>query len=536
MIFWQRFPPRYNPPAHWIAEGQIGSLTQTGELSVQPLVECVPNFSEGRRPEVIEALASAVRGVPGVSLLDVSSDSDHNRTVLTFVGIPEAVETAAFAAIKTAAEHIDLAQHAGQHPRIGAADVVPFVPLRGVQMADCVEMARRLGKRVGEELDISVYLYEQAAARPERQKLENIRQGGYEELREAIKSDPERAPDFGPAELGSAGATAIGARSMLIAYNIYLNTDDVEAAREIACGVRFSGGGLRYVKALGLLVNGQAQVSMNLTDFTATPIHRAQELVRVEAARRGYQITHAEVIGLVPEQVLFDAARWYLQLDDLEEEQILERRIRAVETANARPDAFVDQVASGAPVPGGGAVAALAGALAAALAGMVARTTLGKKKYAAVDAAMRAAAGVADELRAMLAQAMDDDGAAYERVIAAYRLSQSNPARGEAIQIGLRSASEVPVTTARLALRAMEQLAIVAAQGNIHAAADAATGVHMALAAIEGAAISVLTNLRDITDQDIVNTITDEIVRVRQAGRKLASEILAVASERIGIA
>jgi glutamate formiminotransferase/formiminotetrahydrofolate cyclodeaminase len=321
---------------------------------VQPLVECIPNFSEGRRPEVVEAIADAVRGTPGVTLLDYSSDADHNRSVLTFVGTPEGIEVAAFAAIKTAAALIDMTQHSGEHPRIGATDVVPFVPIRGVEMADCAAIARRLGQRVGDELGIPVYLYERAATRPDRENLANLRKGEYEGLREAIRTDPDRAPDFGPAELGTAGATVIGARAPLIAYNVYLNTDDVEAARKIARTVRHSGGGLRFVKALGLLVDGRAQVSMNLTDYTRTPVQRVQELIRVEAARYGYRITQAELIGLIPEQALIDSARWYLQLDLFEDDQILEWRIQAAEAADLMPHAFLDAVADGTPTPGGG--------------------------------------------------------------------------------------------------------------------------------------------------------------------------------------
>lgn len=502
---------------------------------MQPLIECVPNFSEGRRPEIIRAIVDVVRGSRGVIVLDHSSDLDHNRSVLTFVGAPEAVEAAAFAAIETAAGMIDLTQHTGQHPRIGATDVVPFIPIRGVRMADCVEIARRLGERVARDLEIPVYLYEQAATRPERQNLENIRRGGYEELREAIRSDPDRAPDFGPCELGTAGATVIGARTPLIAYNIFLNTDDIEAADQIAKAVRHSSGGLRFVKALGLMVDNRAQVSMNLTDYTCTPIHRVQELVRIEAARRGCRIAYSELIGLIPEQALLDAARWYLQLDLFKEEQILERRLREIETVDVRPEAFIDQVASGEPTPGGGAVAALAGALAAALASMVARATIGKDKYADMDTAMRAVTETADSLRAILAQAVDEDGAAFRSLIAAYRLPPENPARPDAIQAGLWNASEVPLQTAGLALQTMEQLAIVATYGNINAVADAATGCQMALAAIEGAAISILSNLRNVKDKDIVTVMTDEIIEIRRKGRNLASEIMDAVQERMEI-
>ena len=294
---------------------------------MERLVECVPNFSEGRRKEVIEAIVQAIAEGGKVWILDVESDEDHNRSVVTFVGEPEAVEEAAFRGIKKAAELIDMDQHRGQHPRIGATDVVPFVPLKGVTMEECVAMARRLGERVGSELGIPVYLYGEAATRPERQDLSYIRRGEYEGLKEAIATDPDRAPDFGPKALGKAGATVIGARPPLIAFNVYLGTDDVRVAREIAKAVRHSSGGLRYVKALGLLVKGKAQVSMNLTDYRQTPIHRVMEMIRREAARYGVNVVSSEVVGLIPEDALLDAAIYYLQLEGFSKEQILERKL-----------------------------------------------------------------------------------------------------------------------------------------------------------------------------------------------------------------
>src|SRR3990170_4741177 len=285
-------------------------------------------FSEARRREVVEAIVEAIEKGGGreVRVLDVSSDADHNRTVVTFVGTPAGVESAAFAGIAKAAELIDLNQHRGEHPRLGATDVVPFVPIRGVSMADCVAMAKRLGERVGRELNIPVYLYEAAATRPDRENLENIRRGEYEKLKEEIATHPHRAPDFGPKQVGPAGATVIGARQFLIAYNAYLNTDDVNIAKEIAKAIRHSSGGLRYVKALGLEVEGKAQVSMNLTDFRKTPLARVVEMIRREAKRYGCAITRTELVGLIPQAALADAAQWYLQIDSLRPEQILENR------------------------------------------------------------------------------------------------------------------------------------------------------------------------------------------------------------------
>ncbi|TEU12242.1 MAG: glutamate formimidoyltransferase [Anaerolineales bacterium] len=291
------------------------------------VVECVPNFSEGRRRGIIDQVVGALASVEGVRVLDVQSDADHNRSVVTMVGEPEAVEDAAFRGIERAARLIDMDQHRGEHPRMGATDVVPFVPIAGVTMAGCVEMARRLGERVGRELSIPIYLYEEAATRPERRNLADVRRGEYEGLKVEIETDPHRTPDFGPARMGKAGATAIGARSPLIAFNVYLDTDDVAIAKAIARAVRHSSGGLRYVKALGLLVEGRAQVSMNLTDYRQTPIHRVVEMIRKEAARYGVAIVSGEMVGLIPNEALVDVARFYLQLDGFSPDQILENRL-----------------------------------------------------------------------------------------------------------------------------------------------------------------------------------------------------------------
>ncbi len=294
---------------------------------MRKIVECVPNFSEGRRKEVIDQIVEAIAAVPGAHVLDVQSDADHNRTVVTFAGEPEAVEEAAFRGIEKAAELIDMNLHQGEHPRLGAADVVPFVPVKGVTMEDCVALARRLGERVGRELDIPVYLYEKAATRPERRNLAEVRRGEYEGIKAEIATKPEREPDFGPRRVGKAGATAIGARSPLVAFNVYLGTDDVEVAQAIARAVRHSSGGLRYVKALGLLVKGQAQVSMNLTDYRRTPVHRVVEMIRREAERYGVSVAESELVGLIPNEALVEVAEFYLQLGNFSSHQILENRL-----------------------------------------------------------------------------------------------------------------------------------------------------------------------------------------------------------------
>lgn len=293
------------------------------------LIEAVPNFSEGRRDDVMEQIMDVFWGQDDCTVLDYHADADHNRLVVTVLGVPQAVCDACFSAVVRAAELIDMRQHQGSHPRIGATDVVPLIPIEDVSMSDCAEMAERLGSRIAQELDIPVYLYEEAARQPHRRKLENIRRGEYEGLIEKI-TEPDRCPDFGPQKVHpSAGATVVGARQALIAYNVYLTTDDLSVAREIARDVRESGGGLVNVKAIGLEVEGEGvQVSMNLTDFRQTPIHRVYEFISREARHRGVGVYRSEIVGLIPREALLSAARYYLNLDDFAaDQQILERRL-----------------------------------------------------------------------------------------------------------------------------------------------------------------------------------------------------------------
>jgi glutamate formiminotransferase len=291
------------------------------------IVQCVPNFSEGRRQDVIDSIVAAMGSTPDARVLDAQSDLDHNRSVVTLVGSPQATVEAVFHGIARAAELIDMNHHRGAHPRMGATDVVPFAPVRNVTLDDCAALARQLGDRVGTELGIPVYLYESAASRPDRHNLSQVRRGEYEGLSKEIGTDPERLPDFGPASMGAAGATAIGARFPLVAFNVYLNTDNVTTAKTIARAVRHSSGGLRCVKALGMLVEGQAQVSMNLTNYRLTPIHRVVELIRAEAGRFGASVTRSEIVGLLPAEALLDAAQFYLQLHGFHPDQVLENRL-----------------------------------------------------------------------------------------------------------------------------------------------------------------------------------------------------------------
>lgn len=507
---------------------------------MQQIVECVPNFSEGRRPEVYDAIADAIRGVRGTHVLNVSSDPDHNRTVVTFVGDVAAVEEAAFRAIRTASEQINLDEHEGEHPRIGATDVCPFIPVKGVTMDDCVEIARRLGRRVGEELGIAVYLYGEAATRPKRRKLANIRKGEYERWREEVGTEPERDPDFGPAEPKRWGATVIGARPFLIAYNIYLDTDDVDQANKIARAVRASSGGLQNVQGLGFLVEGQAQVSMNLLNFERTPIYRVQELVRREAARYGLTVTKAELIGLTPQKALMDAAQWYLQLDDLEDEQILEYRLAESQEegdalAESVPHDLLDAVADGSPTPGGGSVSALAGALGAALAEMVAGLTAGRKKYAEVEEEAQEVLAEAGRLRGELTEAIVADAASFQELMAAYRNKEvSDEERARAIEEATAGAAEVPLRVARLSRDVAQLAETIARSGNANAVTDAAAGVIMARAAVQAAALNVKINVAGLKDEERAAAWREEVEALEAETARRAEEVTEVAASRGG--
>ena len=425
------------------------------------LVECVPNFSEGRRPEVVTAIRDAIASVDGVNVLDVSSDASHNRSVITFIAPVESAVDAAFAGIRAAAERIDLCSHSGEHPRIGATDVVPFIPLEGSTMEDCIALARALGERVGRELSIPVYLYERAATTPARENLADVRRGEFEGLRDELGKNPARKPDFGPERIHpTCGATAIGARPFLVAYNVYLGpASNLQIAKNVAKAVRGSSGGFRYVKGLGLEVDGQAQVSMNLVDTEKTPLHNAFDFVKMRAEAEGANVTWSEIVGLVPERVLFDAAVNHLQLTKFTPEQVLERKVRAAASGGESLSGFVSSVASSNPVPGGGSVAAHAGALAAALAQMVAGLTIGKKKYVAVENEMKEAALKAAALGNQLASLVKRDADAYAQVSEAYKLPKEPAAaatkRSEAITTALLGAAEVPLETATAAVEAV---------------------------------------------------------------------------------
>jgi glutamate formiminotransferase / formiminotetrahydrofolate cyclodeaminase len=489
------------------------------------LIECVPNFSEGRRREVVEALMQVIAEVPGVTLLDHEMDADHNRSVLTFAGEPEGVVEAAVRVTAEAAKRIDLNHHSGQHPRMGATDVVPFVPVEGVTLEECAELARVAGRRIGEELGIPVFLYEAAASRADRVSLADVRRGEFEGLRERIGRDAERRPDFGPAKIhATAGATAVGARRFLVAFNANLNTSDVRVAKAVAAAIREQSGGMKNVRALGFSIEGgrRAQVSMNLVNTEATPIHRVLALVREEAARHGTTISGCEVVGLIPEYAMLDAAEHALQLENFRRDQVLELRLRRPPLTEAVSIAsFFDSVAGATPTPGGGTVAAFVGALAAALATMVANLTIGKKKYAASETEMRDVQRRAEAARSRLMGLARRDSEAFEAVLKARKLPEGSAelgeARGQALSAAELDAARVPLETAEVCLEVLELAEIAAKVGNSNAVTDAGVAALMARAAGEGALLNVEINLKSLASSADKNDVESASRRLREA-------------------
>jgi len=498
------------------------------------LIECVPNFSEGRDRARLDAIVGAMQR-DGVYLLDCEMDADHNRSVVTLVGEREPLLAAMLAGIGKAAELIDLNLQRGAHPRLGATDVVPFIPIEGTTLENCVQMAHELGQQVWQRYRIPVYFYEAAATRPERVNLENIRRGQFEAIREEIQSLESRRPDVGdPRCHPTAGAVVIGARSFLVAYNVYLQTTDVGIAKKIAKAVRFSSGGFRAVKAIGLEVRGQAQVSMNLTDTAITPMATVFEFVKREAARYGVLVQSSEIVGLVPRRAMEDAAAWYLQVENFDPSLILENRLAAVRGgatggatgSAALPSAgqaavgalrcgvepFLDQLAAPTAVPGGGSAAAAAGAMAASLAEMVAGLSRGKKAYAEFDGELGSALATLAALRQELTAAIDTDAASYQEVVAAFKArknamtvqnSASLPkATSEAVVLALRAAAGVPLRVAQCAAEVGALIQALRGKTNPRMASDLTVAMALGRAAVEGALANVEINLESLEAED----------------------------------
>jgi glutamate formiminotransferase/formiminotetrahydrofolate cyclodeaminase len=606
---------------------------------MERIVECVPNFSEGRNPAVIKEITDAIEAAAEVRLLDVDPGEKTNRTVVTFIGSPEAVEEAAFQGVRRAAKVIDMAKHRGEHPRMGATDVLPFVPVAGVTMEDCVEMARRVGKRIGEELGIPVYLYEEAASRPERRNLARVRAGEYEGLQEKFQ-DPEWVPDFGPAAFNArSGATAVGAREFLIAYNINLNSTDRRYANEIAyvlrergrwkrrgntepfyykgevvdfprdgtypCGpcdfvgssfeeleehyAQVHGGDLRarfqdleidpdnprghvftdglfkHVKAIGWVIDEskRAQISMNLTDFRTSSPHEVLEAAREEARKRGIVITGSEIVGLVPYEAIREAGRFYrrrmmkssgIPVPDLVETAIQSMGLRDVspfepeEKVLALPRVegplvrkatfdFVDEVSRDTPAPGGGSVAALAGALGAALGGMVANLSIGKGEYEERYEELCVLAEGAQQLKDALVRAVDEDTQAFDAVMAGMRMPQDTAeekaARTQAIQEGYKAATRVPLATVELCRDALEVCLQMVRMAPKDMMSDVGMGALAARAGLVGAGYNVRINLKSISDEAFRKEMREGLRGLLEEGERLAREVEKVMEESL---
>ena len=543
------------------------------------IVECVPNFSEGRDASAIEAITGAIGSVEGATLLDVDPGEGANRTVVTFVGAPEAVEEAAFRAIARAAEVIDMRLHHGSHPRIGATDVCPFVPVSGVALEECAEIARRLGRRVGEELGIPVYLYEAAASSEARRNLADVRSGEYEGL-EARLRDPAWRPDFGPASMNSrSGATVIGARRFLVAYNLDLDSDRIEDARDLALSLREKGrwrrdvsgnripdgaggwervpGLLRSCKAVGWYIPeySRAQISMNLTDHDVTGMHDAFEAADALARSRGLRVTGSEIVGLVPLGAILDAGRHFLAkrgasrgvpdssivqaamlslgLSEVSpfvpSERILEMRLARPGLASQPLSDFTAEVSRDTPAPGGGSVAALAGALCASLVSMVANITFARKGYEDRRARMEEAAMKAQRLRSRLLEAVDRDSEAYGRVMEAQRLPRATvaerEARGRAIEEATMGAALVPLDVMEMGVEALELARIAALEVIPASLTDAGVGGLVGRACVAGAHLNVLVNLKGLGDASFVSGTRSRAASLRSRADEIAAEI-----------
>lgn len=562
-------------------------------MSKQALIECVPNFSEGRDLTIIKQITDEIEKIDGVKLLDVDPGYATNRTVVTFVGSPESVIEAAFAGIKKAAELIDMSQHSGEHPRMGATDVCPLVPIANISMEETVEWAQRLGKMVGEELAIPVFLYESAASQPERKNLATIRAGEYEGMADKLK-DPQWKPDFGPAIFNSgAGATAIGARDFLIAYNVNLNTTSVRRANSVAFDIREKGrvkrtgnpitgpivkneqgedvrtpGSCKGVKAIGWFIEeyGIAQISMNITDTRATSLHKAFEECRKSATSRGLRVTGSELVGLVPLKVMLDTGKYFLAqqqrslgiseaeiikiavkslgLDELTpfdpQQKIIEYQLRSeVPTPLIEMDltAFANETASESPAPGGGSIAAYLGALGASLGTMVANLSSHKRGWDDRWENYSQWAEKGQQLKDELLRLVDADTQAYEDLIAAFRLSKSTEEekniRKAAIQQATKAAIQTPFRTMEVCQDIFPLCKAMAETGLKASVSDAGVGVLCARAAIRGAYLNVKINTSGLEDEAFKNNVLEKGQAILLAADKAEDDIMAIVEQKM---
>ncbi len=550
------------------------------------IVECVPNFSEGRNMKIIEEIVNEIKDTKDVYLLDVDPGKATNRTVVTFVGSPEGVKEAAFKAIKKAAELIDMRNHHGAHPRMGATDVVPFVPVKGVTMEDCVQIANDVAKRVGEELGIPTYLYEYAASADYRRNLADIREGEYEALPDKL-NDERWKPDYGPAEwndhVAKTGATVIGARDFLIAYNVNLNTTDKKLANRIAKRIREKGyrkkmpdgtrqqvpGLLKNVKAIGWYIDEyrRAQISINLTNFHETPLWKVFETSEEEATKLGLRVTGSEVVGLIPLEAMLDVGKHFLKkqgkstavpesdivheailsmgLNDaapfVPEEKIIEYKIASMESRSRLVDMtlkdFADELSRNSPAPGGGSVAALNGVLSASLISMVASLTHGKKKYREHWEDMENAGVKAQSLKDLFLELIDRDTEAFDAFMAAMKLpkktEEEKMIRDAEMEKATKHAIEIPMETLRSTKELVDLSRIMAEKGNTNAISDAGVSALTAYAAAHGAYLNVLINLGGISDDEYRDKMSREAKSILEEVRKGSDEVLKIVEKSL---
>lgn len=493
---------------------------------MEKIVECIPNFSEGRDQTKIDQILAEIQSA-GVELLDQEMDPDHNRAVVTFVGEPDAVLEAAFRGVKKASELIDLTKHKGEHPRMGATDVVPFVPITNVTTRECVEMARRLGKRIAEELKIPVYFYEAAATRPDRENLANIRKGEFEGLRDEIETNPDRHPDFGEPKIHpTAGATVVGARFPLIAFNMNLNTSDVSIAQKIAKAIRSGSGGYKFVKSLGfeLKEENRAQVSCNMTNYTKTPLYRVFETAKREAQRYGVSIKESEIVGLVPEKALIDTAIYYLQLDRFAEDQILEYKLYGKGGKQSIME-FLHVLALARPTPGGGSVAALQAALGTALLSMVTGITVNKTK----DKELKDFHGFLKLTVYEFSKFIESDKNAFDQVLKAFKLPEETDidkkGKKSAIQNAYKHAAQVPFEVCKKILFIYPYAKILAQKGLKNAISDVGVALYSLHSGFNAARVNVLINLNSIIDTEFNKSIKTELDSLRKQEESFYQEI-----------
>lgn len=481
---------------------------------IKKIALCVPNFSEGQDKEKVDRIAKAIQEKDGVYLLDLEIDKDHNRSVFTILGGLNEIKETAFKAIKIAKELIDIRSHQGAHPRIGAADVVPFIPIQDASMEECVRISRELGERIGNELKIPVFLYEESATGPERKRIEEIRRGGIISLAERIELDPRWVPDYGPKMIHpTAGAIVVGARKYLIAFNINLKTLNLKIAKEIARRVRESSGGLPNVKAIGLLVEdkGVVQVSMNLTDYRTTPPHLVYRKVEEEARQFGVEIGESEFIGLIPGEALNMASIDLLKLKGFKEDQILEKRVATILLKWQGFDDLLVSISAPAPAPGGGAVSAIAGSLGAALAVMACGLTKEKDLNAKSDILKR----LMEEFRIFA----DDDAMAYKRFIDATRISKGDPERKAMMEESLKKASLIPLKVAEDGIKLLSIIEEIIPDVNKKTIPDLRVAILMAISAVEGAIEYVVVNIASLSDQAFIESCKEKADQIKRSLR-----------------